>query len=628
MSWEKPKTIKLYLHPPEAEKLVTLWPDFKIVCADTDPVKDTHHFNSYGIRFLFGEKAIAPDWEKTCFSVRSDGIPVHSMKTNLEEIEYLVETFCSWKEKPEVFIRLTVTNHSGTRRQVITGIMPRAGFDRFLYGITGDFYANYRPLLEHWDMVRNDFYPDGKMITNKKANIFFSAGKKTQTNWININPFNIFAKNYLELKEYIEPQETVSYYFVMGENRAKISPSPSLHSFERKNAVSKWEKELGKVSFVPDIKSMDVFRPVIASLICQCLQMFVKDEKGASRPRQGGRWAGVWPTEAIEFLIALDMLGLYDWSEKGYRFFLKHQEKKGPDKGRFNSYLSANWHNITGAVIFGLSKHILACNRKKCFEFWRQPMLDGFKWIKNKRRQSKNGLFPAGRPHDWDLEVQSWCFTDAINYMALVEMAELFSHFNDEKADEISKEAMDYRNCLLKTLDDIVNQQKDRDEIFIPNYLGITETYPPEGPYFVDGPAMLIRAGIIDPCSEVFEKVERYFRNRGWMKNGLTGLMTDGLFRGGYASDPWAGHTWYVSYSDFCWFLGWMKRGEKEKAFETLWAQIRYGMSEEYYMLERFADNDPAFCPWQPNASANGRLIQMLFEYFGRVKLGQGQYFI
>jgi hypothetical protein len=100
------------------------------------------------------------------------------------------------------------------------------------------------------------------------------------------------------------------------------------------------------------------------------------------------------------------------------------------------------------------------------------------------------------------------------------------------------------------------------------------------------------------------------------MKNGLTGLMTDGLL-GFFHSDPWAGHTWYVSFSDFCWFLGWMKKGKKEQAFETMWAQVRYGMSEHYYMLERFADNDPTFCPWQPNASANGRLIQMLFEFYG-----------
>ncbi|HOL50029.1 MAG TPA: hypothetical protein PLW07_05570, partial [bacterium] len=368
--------------------------------------------------------------------------------------------------------------------------------------------------------------------------------------------------------------------------------------------------------FIPDIKNQDWLRPILWSLICQCLQMFVKDEHNIARPRQGGRWAGVWPVEAMEFLIAFDLLGLFHWSEKGYRFFVKHQEKDGEHKGRFNSYLSAQWENITGGVLYGLSQHLLLHKDRNCFDEFRQAMVDGFNWIRERRKKSPNGLFPAGRPHDWGLTVQSWCFTDAINVMGVSEMAKAFSLFGDPDAEKIKKEAEEYKNCMEKMLNEIIEQQKERDEIFIPNYLGIPEKYPPVGPYFADGPTMLIRAGLIEPESEIFEKVERYFRNRGWMKNGLTGLMTDGLL-GSYASDPWAGHTWYVSFSDLCWFEGWLKRGEKEKAFETMWAQVRYGMSEHYYMLERFADNDPSFCPWQPNASANGRLIQMLFKFFG-----------
>ncbi|MCM8788267.1 MAG: hypothetical protein NC907_00580, partial [Candidatus Omnitrophica bacterium] len=109
MAWERPKTIKLYLHPPEARKLITLWPDFKVVSADTDPIKDTGEFNSCGIRFLFTEKAIAPGWEKTNFVVRSDGIPVHILKTTIDHIEYLLEVFCNWNEIPQTFIRLTAT---------------------------------------------------------------------------------------------------------------------------------------------------------------------------------------------------------------------------------------------------------------------------------------------------------------------------------------------------------------------------------------------------------------------------------------------------------------------------------------------------------------------------------------
>ncbi|MCM8816651.1 MAG: hypothetical protein NC913_03970 [Candidatus Omnitrophica bacterium] len=619
MAWEKPKTIKLYLHPPEARKFITIWPDFKLVCAEVDPIEGTHNFNAYGIRVLFGENSIAPDWTKSQFIVRSDGIPVHFLKTNFEEFEYLVEAFCSWEEKPKTFVRLTITNNSGTKRTLKTGIMPRAGIDGLLYGITKDFYASYKPLLEHWDMVSNDFNLKDNCLTNGRVSILFNTGN-SELKWVSQNPKNIFAKNYLEISQEIRPLETVSYYFVMHETKEKIQVSSQNHGFEKKQVVSNWEKELNKIKFVPDVKSDDVFRPIIFSLVCQCLQMFVKDDGISARPRQGGRWAGVWPVEAMEFLIALDMMGLYDWSEKGYRFFLKHQSKEGENKGRFNSYLAAQWENITGGVLFGLSKHILATGDEKCFRFWRQSMLDGYEWIRQKRRKSSNGLFPPGRPHDWDYDVQSWCFTDSLNFMGIREMAHVFSHFNDEKAQEIKKEAQDYKDCLVRVLNEIVEKQKDRQEVFIPNYLGIPESYPPKGPYFGDGPSMLIRAGIIESESEVFEKVEKYFRNRGWMKNGLTGLMTDCLMPS-YASDPWAGHTWYVSFSDLCWFFAWMKRGEREKAFETLWAQVRYGMSEEYYMLERFADNDPSFCPWQPNASANGRLLQMLFEFYGAKKI-------
>ncbi len=101
MSWERPKTIKIYLHPPEVRRFITIWPDFKVVCAESDPIEGTNMFNAFGIRFLLGENAIAPDWTESRFIVRSDGIPVHCLKTVFEECEYLVEAFCSWEEVPK-----------------------------------------------------------------------------------------------------------------------------------------------------------------------------------------------------------------------------------------------------------------------------------------------------------------------------------------------------------------------------------------------------------------------------------------------------------------------------------------------------------------------------------------------
>ena len=78
-----------------------------------------------------------------------------------------------------------------------------------------------------------------------------------------------------------------------------------------------------------------------------------------------------------------------------------------------------------------------------------------------------------------------------------------------------------------------------------------------------------------------------------------------------------AGHTWYTSYSDMYWFYHYLAIGEREKAENILVGQLKYGMTPEYYMLERYADNDPYFTPWLPNASANGRTIMMLCDFYG-----------
>lgn len=86
------------------------------------------------------------------------------------------------------------------------------------------------------------------------------------------------------------------------------------------------------------------------------------------------------------------------------------------------------------------------------------------------------------------------------------------------------------------------------------------------------------------------------------------------MLRQGANSDPYAGHTWYTSFSDYYWYYAWLKNGEYGKAKATLEAQMKYGMSREFYLNERYADNDPYWVPWCPNASANGRLLNMLCD--------------
>lgn len=99
------------------------------------------------------------------------------------------------------------------------------------------------------------------------------------------------------------------------------------------------------------------------------------------------------------------------------------------------------------------------------------------------------------------------------------------------------------------------------------------------------------------------------------MKNGLTGLMDCSQLTF-VMTDGWPGHTWYTTLSDRTWLNAWLASGEFDKAEECFAALTKYAMTKEFYVNERYADNDPTFTPWQPNGSGSGRMIDVMLNYF------------
>lgn len=619
MTWEQPKTIKLYLHPPLANRQITLWPDFKIVSKAVVPPEGQEP-DDYGLRFLVGEDCQEPDWLHSTWQVRADGLPMPILETTIDNLILSLEVFCTCDTQPITYMKLTLQNLSPAERTIKMGVMLRSGLDRLLIGMGGDYYASYRPLLAHWDMLKNTWALQGNVLSDGQHSVRFTLPTGATIQWQAQNPGNPWAKNLAALTIPLAGCASEAVYLTMGGDAA----APGALDFDqaRANTEQFWQQELAKITRRPALPESLV--PMFNSLVCQCLQMLVRTADGEIWPRQGGRYDGVWPVEAMEWLRALDYIGLHECTTFGYRFFLKHQVSEGEDAGRFLGMNSPHWQNETGGVLYGLAGHLLARRDPTMLQLWREPILAAVGFIERLRTQTKDdpqavgyGLLPEGIGHDWQWKGQYWCFSDSIMYMGLQAIAQALRAYDDEKAQGVEDCAHDYRACLERTLRTVTADQTERDDVYIPNVLGIAESYPPFGPYHGDGPSNLVRAGIIDPKSDLFVRLERFWHKHGWMQHGLTAVMTECLLTQGYFADPWAGYTWYTSFSDLHWFKGWMAREEREKAAETLWAQMRYGMSKEFYMLERYAANDPTFCPWQPNASANGRLIEMLFDFYG-----------
>ena len=269
----------------------------------------------------------------------------------------------------------------------------------------------------------------------------------------------------------------------------------------------------------------------------------------------------------------------------------------------------------------GISRHLIYRNDKSTFFKYREAMLLAFTWMEKQREKTKNnkyfgyGIFPPMAATDWPGEFQSWCWTDANNLMGYEWMCKVFNHFNDIKTEEIKTAYNDYMSCMQKVLENEISKNTNLEELNLTNKLGQEPTDPPTGPVG-DSATNLLRAKVIKAVSETAKLVENNLRNRGYGQNGLMGLMNDGLLQHNYNSDCWAGHTWYTNAPDICWFNNWLESAERNKALECLNGQLTFSMTPEFYMCERYADNDPYFTPWLPNASANGRTLMMILDFY------------
>ena len=115
------------------------------------------------------------------------------------------------------------------------------------------------------------------------------------------------------------------------------------------------------------------------------------------------------------------------------------------------------------------------------------------------------------------------------------------------------------------------------------------------------------------------EKIINYYTRRGFIKGGLYNKLPDKIAPGVYPyylDENGRCLIWYISAHEYSWFKYFMRRDMKDRAKEIIDDCIRFGMTKDYYMLERYNERDPYFGPWMPNASANGRLLNMLLDYY------------
>ena len=616
--WQRPKTTKVYLHRPLSERIALLCPDFKILSL---PLIDNGiHVGQHGVGMLFvrSDGLSGYDLDETCWRDVEYGLPIYEIE-NRDSILVRVEAFAGEERNPTVYFRVVLENDTDEMLSGSIGLMPRSGQEKYMLNQHQEGYSPYRPNYKNWFMLKRTWGRVDVLEAKSDMGWLKLSGCLPDVEWVedSVNGHSFAPADYFKVPYCLNAGEKVEFY---GALRANEAIEDFNYYEKRADAVDFWQSISEKIKTLPDTTDeyyLDIYR----HSVMQCTQMIAQYEDAeAVSVRQGDIGRFVWPYEGAQVLINLERAGICEYSRDAYMgYFDRWLVRDGEDRGKIGSH--AGWDNFTGSVLWGLSEHLIKSGDHEEFERFLPYLIEMRDYIERKRSSPREEgferIFPSGTGSDWSERGQFWTFTDSHNCMALRSLCDCLEYFGSDEYEETIEMCRDYSSviCFIR---DLLYRGHEEEECFIlPHMLGIEFEDSEYYSYYTDGAPYLLYTGFIEPGSRMMEQMESFFRKRGQFERGLTGRMTscasmwDEAYFGGY------GDVWYAIQSETYWIKAWVENGEYEKAKESLDACLRYGMTEEGIVAERYCSINPWYVPWQPNGSGSSRIIEIMLEYFG-----------
>ena len=610
--WQRPITTRRYLHPPKSERMYTIWSEGKVVFGEIfapNGIENYSDYTSSGIWFVTGTPDGQMDFHGTRNVIRDDGVPVHEVIRKVRGMEIGVEAFSSFERKPICFVRLSVSNISDIAISDKIGFVLRTAKENVLIKDGPDIYRSYAPEISAWLSADSTWKEDDGAYYSEDncisvyGNIDFKFDAEIGAAMADVR---------------LEPGEKATAYFAYGTDGA-ISFD---YEAEKQKSVDLWNRELSKIKNIPDaLKSDSESVKMIRHLVATILQNF-NCPKGENflLARQGGLSRMMWTYESMPVLEALSGIG--DFGEYVEPILDMYFNECQSDDGEVVPF-GIHWAMSTANALCSFSKYAILKN-EDYFLKYRDKLLLAYSWINSQRLKTAEGgmiagLFPPRRANDDESVFQAWANTDMNNLDAFRNLTKLLEHFGDPMAAEVRRETDGYYEILQGIWRGIVDRTGDTDELSVPLTADGDDAWLKKN-YVFREPLAYVPA-YLNPTDEEVGKILNYYTRRNVIKGGLYNRMPDKYSGESTTCNLDADGkcvVWYVSVHETIWFGYYMRRGMRDKAKEIIDANSRYAMTEEYYMIERYHEDDPYFCPWSPNASANGRTINMLLEYYGQ----------
>ena len=594
--WEKPKTTRRYLHGPLSERLLTFWREGKIVFAENEHLDDwlLPYRKQYAhAAWLVRGDGTPFDFKDAELNVTVGGEPDHSQSWTDEGVCVRLSACAPFGRKPSVFARASFSNEGTAPAAREFLVLLRSAPEMMLVHSGPDVYSFYEADVGKWLKISAaDWKRGGDTFRYRDRFASFAAGAGVKLSWDADKGGVRFA---VELK----PGETKSVDFTLGRGE-----EPSIGYDAARSAMKEsWKAELSRI-VLPETARRDRERKkLVRHLAVQMLQCIGMPANGAGHvlPRQGGLQRLVWPGESIHVVVALDLLGLSNYADEICDFYMKHCMQDSGEAGPFRN----NWAGDTAYVLRIFAQHCVDTRNTAMWRKYSAKAAKAFAWIRAKR--TAGGLFPAMKSTDSTSGLQHWGHTDLVNMEALEWYAKGCEMFGEPNAAEVRAEWNDYRGVIVKILDGWREKSKGKDELFLP----ITATGESEDELVGQGFFYLHPAGFAESGLLTTDELLRLRTNilrRGFAND-------NGLYMRHPSPVPeFNRHGWYTTWSEKQWMAAWMRAGKYGLAEQALEATLKYSVSDEFIVGERYHDTNPWYFPWSPNASGSGRIVQMLFN--------------
>jgi hypothetical protein len=448
----------------------------------------------------------------------------------------------------------------------------------------------------------------------------------------------VVLNNGLRFALKLQPKETRTIDFVVASN-SKLYPASERErlaavNFEQSlaRAESHWDRVLqpGMKLVTPEPKLNDIYKHLILST-----NMCKEPDTNWIRPNHFFSWPeAIWPWEFVRVSLALDSLGYHNDMKACLQYFVEHQSgvgKHGKDiasEGEVQTTRGCfvgepiRWMCTTGSVLSSLAGHYRYSRDAAWLKANRPAILAAWDWIQTERKATRTladdgtkvahfGLLPKGRVHDWKGHRYHYCFSDGTTWRGMADMAVAFREAGLPDANRLVREADEYRQCILDVLHRVEYTDPDTGLLSIPNTVYYRQGER-GGVWLFDGPRALFDVGLLDAVRDVkyWDSMLTTIQRRFGVLGGLLGHFSTSEDQ---ATVQNTSPFYYCNQAEMNYFRNFLARGETEKALLVLYSNLAYGMSPDLYQtVERVNVRDSNFAPFQPNASGNGRVLDMM----------------